>query len=69
MDVPQMTSAQVLEYRAVDTERVFYSYAEVVQAYGSDVTVYSRPFGLEAWGWHSGPFYFDARYKASQVVS
>lgn len=45
-----MTSAQVLEYRAVDRERIFYSYAEVVQAYGSDVTVYARPFGLEGLG-------------------
>lgn len=64
-----MTSAQVLEYRAADTDRSFYSHAEFVQAYGSDVTVYARTFGLEAWGWHSGPFYFDARYRASQVVS
>jgi hypothetical protein len=57
-----MSLRDVLEYRAADTGQIVFDMVDVPIEYRA---LYSRPFGAQQWGWHSGEFYFDAAYKAS----
>jgi hypothetical protein len=57
-----MSLRDVLEYRAADTDEIVFSLDDAPR---DPRALYSRPFGAEQWGWHSGEFYFDTAYKES----
>lgn len=64
MAVQTMSLRGVLEYRLADDERTYFTIDEL-PVIDDKRTVYSRQFGATEWGWYSGPFYFDAGYRAS----
>jgi hypothetical protein len=57
-----MSLRDVLEYRRANTATIVFALADLP---AGDPTIYARPFGAQQWGYYSGPFEFDAEYKAS----
>lgn len=66
MAVQTMSLRDLLEYRLANETRSYFDLDDVPLR-GDDRTLYSRTFGSTMWGWHSGPFIFDAEYKASNT--
>lgn len=63
-----MSLRDVLEYRCADDARIVFALEDLPR---HDGTIYARPFTATQWGYHSGPMYWDAEYRASHeaVVS
>lgn len=54
-----MTLRDVLEYRAADSDTITLSLDDIPR---HARTIYSRPWGAQQWGYHSGELYWDHQF-------